>query len=161
MASELEKQMAELMAGVSEIDTGAKKAQADASRARRKSRELDDMFSSVDTAGHKKLTSLMGRQRRKSRDFGDDELKSAFDKFDTDKSGKLNREELMKAIKEAEPSATEEAVQDMINFADKNGDDQIDFEEFKKAITTKPEEAATTTKPKEAAAPGPAPAAAE
>ena len=103
MASELEKQMAELMAGVSSIEEGAKDAQKSGARARRKSREIDDVLSSIDMSAHKQFTGLMGgRQRRKSKEFGDEVLKSAFDEFDTDKSGKLNREELMQVPPELE-----------------------------------------------------------
>ena len=35
------------------------------------------------------------------------------------------------AIQQADPKQTEETVQNMIEFADKNGDNEIDFEEFK------------------------------
>jgi len=193
MATELEKQIAELMSGVASIDESAKKAKADGARVRRKSRELDNVFSSIDSMKPaEKLTSLM-RRRRGSRDFDDAFLLEAFNELDIDGSGKLNRDELkqacrssqamhllsslslgqthsishtpslksghharfwparshihvhlfqcwyLQAIEKVDPNASMNAVTEMIDFADKNKDGQIDFEEFKKAVTTKPD----------------------
>mmetsp|Transcript_24764 Transcript_24764/g.61423 ORF Transcript_24764/g.61423 Transcript_24764/m.61423 type:complete len:154 (+) Transcript_24764:30-491(+) len=139
MATELEKQIAELMSGVASIDESAKKAKADGARVRRKSRELDNVFSSIDSMKPaEKLTSLM-RRRRGSRDFDDAFLLEAFNELDIDGSGKLNRDELKQAIEKVDPNASMNAVTEMIDFADKNKDGQIDFEEFKKAVTTKPD----------------------
>jgi len=143
MATELEKQMAELMAGVDVLGEGTKKVQNDAAKARRKSRELDELFEDMSAVQQNwsATAALRSRTRRQSKEFADDDLKLTFDELDTDKSGKLNRDEIRAAIKKVDPDASDDKVEEMVKFADKNGDGEIDFEEFKKAVTTKPAEA--------------------
>jgi Ca2+-binding EF-hand superfamily protein len=135
--TELEKQMAELMSGISNVAEGANTAKKSAAKTRRRSRDLEVQLGEM-AEGQKDLHSLV-RVRRKSKDFDEKELKDIFDEIDTDKTGKLDKTELLKAFRKAEPTATEKQVEDMIKFADKNGDGEVDFEEFHKALTTKPE----------------------
>jgi len=141
--TELEKQMAELMKSTAQIDVGVKDAKKSAAKTRRRSRDLENTLADMQ-AGQQGFASIAekfaGRIRRKSKDFNDDDLREIFNKIDEDKSGKLGREELIKAFKEADPTAKPEQVDAMVKFADKNGDGEIDFEEFKIALTTKPEE---------------------
>jgi len=139
MPTDLEKEMAALMASTEGIMDGAKEAQKTAARARRKSRDLQDTLDSIDTRSIQGFNNIVGRSRRKSREFTLDDLKSAFNDVDKDGSGKLNREELRTAIQKADPTASEERVDEMINFADKNNDGEIDFDEFTKAVMTKPD----------------------
>ena len=70
-------------------------------------------------------------RRKGSNDLSDEALRAAFDGIDLDKSGTVEKEELRKAIMEANPLATEKVVQEMLRFADTDGDGTVDFEEYK------------------------------
>ncbi|XP_033736501.1 calmodulin-like [Pecten maximus] len=58
------------------------------------------------------------------------ELRNAFKLFDKDKSGKIDFEELRVALSSIGESLTDEQVQKMLQEADRNGDGEIDYEEF-------------------------------
>uniref|UniRef100_A0A7S2N4B6 EF-hand domain-containing protein n=1 Tax=Haptolina brevifila TaxID=156173 RepID=A0A7S2N4B6_9EUKA len=138
--TELEKQMEALMSGVAAVESGAKTAGKAASKARRRSRDLEVQLEGM-SEGQKGFSDLV-RVRRKSKDYKAEDLKKIFDELDVDKSGFLSKDELLQAIRQAEPTATEKQVDDMMKYADVNGDGEISFEEFEKALTTKPETAA-------------------
>ena len=69
--------------------------------------------------------------RKGSKDFSDEALRAAFNAIDLDGSGSVTEEELTKAIKEANPLATDKVIKEMIKFADSDGNGTIEFEEYK------------------------------
>ena len=76
-----------------------------------------------------------GDVRSKSqREYTDEELRVAFTAIDTDDSGDIDPDELLKAIQTIRPDADASIVQQMLTFADTDGDEQISFEEFKQII---------------------------
>lgn len=60
------------------------------------------------------------------------ELKSAFEAFDSDGSGSISHEELAQMLTQISPHQrlTKEQIVSMVLKFDKNGDNQIDFNEF-------------------------------
>ena len=77
---------------------------------------------------------LVRRSRRKSKDFGDDQLQEAFDEFDADKSKQISKGELEKAIRKVDSSVPAADMDKMFEFADKDGDGKVSFDEFKKIM---------------------------
>ncbi|CAI9098588.1 OLC1v1035262C1 [Oldenlandia corymbosa var. corymbosa] len=65
------------------------------------------------------------------------EIKEAFDLFDTDRSGTIDAKELNVAMRALGFEATEEEIIRMIAEVDKNGSGAIDFEEFLHMMTAK------------------------
>ena len=61
-------------------------------------------------------------------------LQNAFNAFDTDKNGSIDKEELMKVFEFSEDYNAEE-IESMIKEVDDNGNGQIEFEEFKQMMT--------------------------
>lgn len=62
-------------------------------------------------------------------------LKSLFDKFDTDKSGFLDKNELRKVMEFSGHKFTDSEINDILVGADKSGDGKISFDEFLDACT--------------------------
>ena len=58
------------------------------------------------------------------------EYLSAFNMFDTDRSGDISAEELVQAMKSLDKPTTLEEAKEMIKRVDENGDGDIDFREF-------------------------------
>jgi len=134
--SELEKQMAELLAGTATVAAGAKEAGKVAAKTRRRSRDLDTSFEAIASSAVASFSVLA----TPGKELSDSEIEKIFKEIDTDGSGKLGKDELLKAIKQADPKATTELAEDMVAFADKNGDGEVDLEEFKAVLRTKPED---------------------
>jgi Ca2+-binding EF-hand superfamily protein len=65
------------------------------------------------------------------------ELKQKFAELDTDKSGYLDRAELVAGVKKIDPSFNESELDSLIQQADKNKDNKISFEEFLHLIELK------------------------
>ena len=65
------------------------------------------------------------------------EIKEAFDLFDTDKSGQIDKEELKQALKNLGIDAKNQTLTNMMNDLDKDGSGQIDFDEFIDMMTAK------------------------
>lgn len=63
----------------------------------------------------------------------DEYLKAAFDMFDTDGSGSIDNDEVLKLLQGDELAglASKEAIAKALKEIDANGDGEIDFEEFK------------------------------
>ena len=58
----------------------------------------------------------------------EEELKAAFDAFDTDRSGFITKEELRKAMANCGASVGEKELDEMIASADANSDGKVNFE---------------------------------
>jgi len=71
----------------------------------------------------------------KSPDEPQDELYQAFKSFDQDGSGKISKSELGALLSTLGERLSPDELQEMIKAADLNGDDEIDFPEFKKMVT--------------------------
>ncbi|XP_076809790.1 neo-calmodulin-like [Clavelina lepadiformis] len=67
-------------------------------------------------------------------DCRDDLVRDAFQVFDCDQDGYINKNDLRKLITNFLSSPTEEELNDLLEEADRNGDGQIDFEDFVNAI---------------------------
>ena len=65
------------------------------------------------------------------------EIKEAFDLFDTDKSGEIDVNELKKALTNLGIDAKNQNLQNMLADIDKNGNANIDFDEFIDMMTAK------------------------
>lgn len=61
-------------------------------------------------------------------------LQNAFNAFDTDKNGSIDKEELMKVFEFSEDYDLDQ-IENMIKEVDDNGNGQIEFEEFKQMMT--------------------------
>ncbi|XVF82748.1 hypothetical protein PTKIN_Ptkin16aG0074400 [Pterospermum kingtungense] len=68
-------------------------------------------------------------------ELGDKELKDAFDMYDLDKNGFISANELNAALIRLGETCSLSDCQRMISQVDKNGDGNVDFEEFKKMMT--------------------------
>jgi len=64
----------------------------------------------------------------------EDELKQAFNVFDANKSGKIDKNELRQVLKQLGWSGDEDLLSEMMKLADVNGDGEIDYEEFVKMM---------------------------
>ena len=65
------------------------------------------------------------------------EIKEAFDLFDTDKSGEIDVAELKQALMNLGIDTKNQTLQNMLSDIDKNGNANIDFDEFIDMMTAK------------------------
>lgn len=65
----------------------------------------------------------------------EEELKSAFDYFDSDNSGTISKEELEIVMKKLGLNPTQVEIEEMLEEADNEGNGQIDFYAFKRMLT--------------------------
>ena len=70
------------------------------------------------------MTAKMGE--RDSRE----EIMKAFKLFDTDEKGKISFKDLKRVAKELGENMTDEELQEMIDEADRDGDGEVNEEEF-------------------------------
>jgi centrin-1 len=98
-----------------------------------KKEEIKKMIADIDKDGSgtidfeeflQMMTAKMGE--RDSRE----EIMKAFKLFDDDNTGFITLKNLKRVAKELGENLTEEELQEMIDEADRNGDGQIDEEEF-------------------------------
>ena len=135
----LEEELNKLNAGAALLSEGIKDHQSNIIKARRKSKELceelDELAQDITNLAEASMVwqKLGGfkRNRRNSREFDADELRTTFNAIDKDSSGKINRDELRTAIMEQNATLKDEQLDALINFADVDGDGEIDFEEYK------------------------------
>ena len=80
-------------------------------------------------AGGKKQKELTEEQKQ--------EIKEAFDLFDTDGSGSIDSKELKVAMRALGFEPKKEEIQKMISDVDDSGDGEIDFDEFMVMMTAK------------------------
>lgn len=63
-------------------------------------------------------------------DDREEQLKTAFRTFDSDNSGKISAQELKQVMTNLGENLTEDEINEMIQEADRDGDGQINYEEF-------------------------------
>ncbi|MCJ1454382.1 Calmodulin [Mycoblastus sanguinarius] len=68
-------------------------------------------------------------QKLKSTDT-EAELRAAFNVFDRDGNGTINKEELVQIMKSIGEGFTDEEIEEMMKEADKDGNGTIDYDEF-------------------------------
>jgi Ca2+-binding EF-hand superfamily protein len=98
--------------------------------------ELKEMISSVDVNGDNEIDfneflSLMKSRISELDADPDKELRDAFDVFDSDRSGFIDRKELKKLMKKLGQALSDEELDAMMEEVDANGDGEISFDEFK------------------------------
>jgi calmodulin len=67
-------------------------------------------------------------------EWSDEELRVTFDLFDTNKDGKISKDELSQVLQNLGSQASEEELENMINNADLNQNGFVEFEEFVKLM---------------------------
>lgn len=100
--------------------------------------ELKQMIQEVDADGNglidfAEFVTLLARKMNNT--DKDAEIREAFNVFDKDGSGKISGDELRSIMKSLGEDLTEEEIQQMMREADKNGDGEIDYEEFVQLLT--------------------------
>jgi len=95
--------------------------------------ETEQFLLSADTdnsglVGYREFENLMAQKLLKVEPL--DEMKRAFRLLDSDQTGKISFNNLYKVAKEIGPGFTDDKVQDMIDTADKDGDGEINLDEF-------------------------------
>jgi len=70
------------------------------------------------------------------KDFTDDEILQCFKSFDLDSNGFLCAAEIKQCFKKLGEKVTDEEIDEMMKMCDKNGDGQIEFDEFQGMVYT-------------------------
>jgi calmodulin len=74
---------------------------------------------------------MMPAASRNERDENaEEEMREAFQIFDSDGNGTISAEELRQIMKNLGENLTDEEINDMVNEADLDGDGEIDYMEF-------------------------------
>merc|ERR1712109_239951 len=95
--------------------------------------EVQDMVSQVDKDGTGSIDFpefLMMMCLKADMENAEDEIRGAFQVFDEDGNGFINRQELAAVMKNLGEQMTPEEIQTMLDEADLDGDGQINYEEF-------------------------------
>jgi Ca2+-binding EF-hand superfamily protein len=66
-----------------------------------------------------------------------EQLNQAFDIFDEDRSGKISKEELVRAMLKYGEPITDSQAEEMVAEADKDGDGELDREEILSVLVTR------------------------
>merc|ERR1711998_181309 len=85
----------------------------------------------IHMASYKKAALSRPKKRTELTEEQKQEIKEAFDLFDTDGSGDIDEKELKVAMKALGFDPTDEEVSQLINSLDSDGGGTIDFNEFK------------------------------
>mmetsp|Transcript_67335 Transcript_67335/g.217509 ORF Transcript_67335/g.217509 Transcript_67335/m.217509 type:complete len:129 (+) Transcript_67335:3-389(+) len=101
-------------------------------------RDLQQIVDSVDTEGNGTInyTAFLAATMERRSTLLEDVLQAAFNVFDKDGDGKISAEELREVLdprttgKLCSQAEHAERIAEIIRQADKNGDGQIDFQEF-------------------------------
>ena len=88
-------------------------------------------------ASYKKSTIAKAKKRSELTEEQKQEIKEAFDLFDTDGSGTIDAKELKVAMRALGFEPKKEEIRKMIADVDKDGSGVIDFPEFLDMMTTK------------------------
>lgn len=101
--------------------------------------EIQDMLNEVDADGNGSIDffEFLTMMARKVKDVdADAELREAFNVFDKNGDGFISHDELSLVLKNLGDPSSETDVAKMIKDADSDGNNLIDFEEFKKMMST-------------------------
>ncbi len=93
---------------------------------------IQKMYRAADTDKDGKInyTEFIASVLDEKTDLREVYLTEAFISFDKDGNHKISKDELMDILKVKEGSNKVKSIEKMINSADKNGDGQIDYQEF-------------------------------
>ena len=94
-----------------------------------KMEQIDEIFKSIDTdnSGNIEYTEFIAASLEKNLYLNEQKLKDAFKLFDSDKSGKISKNEISKILGTSKHS---KEVEKIMNKYDSNKDGEIDFNEF-------------------------------
>lgn len=98
--------------------------------------EIEDMIRAVDLNGDgvidfEEFIALMRLRMGDNNRDPEEDLRDAFNMFDTDKSGSIDREEVKQLMKKLAQDLTAEELDAIMGEVDTDGDGEISFEEFR------------------------------
>ena len=105
-----------------------------------KKEELKKMISDIDNDGNgsiefgeflEMMTGKMGEKDTR------EDIEKVFKLFDDDNTGKISLRNLRRVAQELDENIDEEELQDMINQADRDGDGEINIDEFYRIMKKK------------------------
>jgi len=95
--------------------------------------ELDQILKDVDSngSGHINYTEFLAATLDRKKYIAEDVCWAAFRVFDKDGSGTISRDELAQVLSDGEVKAVAQTdLNELLDEVDKNGDGEIDFQEF-------------------------------
>ena len=98
--------------------------------------ELEDMIRAVDLNGDgeidfEEFISLMRLRMDERQRDPEEDLRDAFNMFDSDRSGFIDRDEVRALMKKLAQALTEEEIDAIMEEVDTDGDGEISFQEFR------------------------------
>ena len=98
--------------------------------------ELEDIVKAVDLNGDgeidfEEFVSMMRLRMDERHQDPEEDLREAFNMFDADGSGFIDREEVRILMKKLAQTLTDDEIDAIMDAADSDGDGEISFEEFK------------------------------
>ena len=101
--------------------------------------EVHEMINMVDENGDGEVDfdeflNLMRLRQGGSGEKAEDNLREIFDVFDADGSGYIDRDEMRSLMKKLAQDLTNDEITQIIELVDKDGDQQISFEEFRDMV---------------------------
>jgi Ca2+-binding EF-hand superfamily protein len=98
--------------------------------------ELEDMIRAVDLNGDgeidfEEFIGLMRLRMDERQRDPEEDLRDAFNIFDADRSGYIDRDEVRLLMKKLAQTLTEEEIDAIMEEVDTDGDGEISFEEFR------------------------------
>ena len=98
--------------------------------------ELEDMIRAVDLNGDgeidfEEFIGLMRLRMDERQRDPEEDLRDAFNMFDADRSGYIDRDEVRLLMKKLAQTLTEEEIDAIMEEVDTDGDGEISFEEFR------------------------------
>jgi len=98
--------------------------------------ELEDMIRAVDLNGDgeidfEEFISLMRLRMDERQRDPEEDLRDAFNMFDADRSGFIDRDEVRALMKKLAQTLTEDEIDAIMEEVDTDGDGEISFQEFR------------------------------